>query len=115
MVTPLLWAGWSFVILPSGQPRLMPADLTAFPGIAAPAFKSNTRCAKAVKYKLFGRSSTVRGVAKNPNDHPHGGRTKTIKTPLTPWGRVAKKSRKPQTTHKLRPLAKRRKKTVLSS
>jgi large subunit ribosomal protein L2 len=22
----------------------------------------------------------------NPVDHPHGGRTKTIRCPLTPWG-----------------------------
>jgi len=26
----------------------------------------------------------VRGVAKNPVDHPHGGRTKSIRLPLTP-------------------------------
>lgn len=34
---------------------------------------------------------TVRGVAMNPVDHPHGGRTKTIRLPLTPWGLVTKK------------------------
>ncbi len=33
---------------------------------------------------------TVRGVAKNPVDHPHGGRTKTNSPERTPWGRVAK-------------------------
>ena len=32
----------------------------------------------------------VRGVAKNPVDHPHGGRTKTNSPERTPWGRVAK-------------------------
>jgi large subunit ribosomal protein L2 len=26
----------------------------------------------------------VRGVARNPVDHPHGGRTKTIVTPVSP-------------------------------
>lgn len=34
---------------------------------------------------------TVRGVAMNPVDHPHGGRTKTVKLPRTPWGLVTKK------------------------
>lgn len=34
---------------------------------------------------------TVRGIAKNPVDHPHGGRAKSIRLPLTPWGLVAKK------------------------
>lgn len=31
-----------------------------------------------------------RGVAKNPVDHPHGGRTKSIKYPRTPWGKTTK-------------------------
>lgn len=38
-----------------------------------------------------GFKSKVRGVAMNPVDHPHGGRTKTIKLPRTPWGLVTKK------------------------
>jgi large subunit ribosomal protein L2 len=33
---------------------------------------------------------TVRGVAKNPIDHPHGGRTKSNSPERTPWGRIAK-------------------------
>lgn len=32
----------------------------------------------------------VRGVAKNPVDHPNGGRTKAKKPEKTPWGWVAK-------------------------
>ena len=32
----------------------------------------------------------VRGVAKNPVDHPHGGNTKSIKFPRTPWGLATK-------------------------
>lgn len=35
----------------------------------------------------------VRGVAMNPVDHPHGGRTKTNKPELTPWGKIAKKNK----------------------
>lgn len=33
---------------------------------------------------------SVRGVAKNPVDHPHGGRTKSNSPERTPWGKVAK-------------------------
>lgn len=33
-----------------------------------------------------GFRSKVRGVAMNPVDHPHGGRTKSIRLPKTPWG-----------------------------
>ena len=37
-----------------------------------------------------GFKSSVRGVAMNPVDHPHGGRTKTNSPELTPWGKIAK-------------------------
>lgn len=50
-------------------------------------FKSN----KAGFWIKYGIKQTVRGVAMNPVDHPHGGRTKSIKTPLTPWGKITKK------------------------
>lgn len=43
-----------------------------------------------VKRKL-GFKSKVRGVAMNPVDHPHGGNTKSIKFPRTPWGKATKK------------------------
>lgn len=35
----------------------------------------------------------VRGVAKNPVDHPNGGRTKAKQPELSPWGWIAKKSK----------------------
>lgn len=37
-----------------------------------------------------GFKSSVRGVAMNPVDHPHGGRTKTNSPEKTPWGKIAK-------------------------
>lgn len=56
----------------------------------------------------LGRAPQVRGTVMNPNDHPHGGRTRAIKYPRTPWGRSAKKSRKPAPNSDLKPLLKRR-------
>lgn len=49
---------------------------------------SNT---KSGFWRSYGRKSKVRGVAMNPVDHPHGGRTKAIKYPRTPWGKTTKK------------------------
>lgn len=49
-------------------------------------WKSN----KAGYYKNFGKKSKVRGVAKNPIDHPHGGRAKSISYQRTPWGKTTK-------------------------
>ena len=46
--------------------------------------KRLVRNTKAGFYKSFGVKVKVRGVAMNPIDHPHGGRTKAIKNPRTP-------------------------------
>lgn len=43
-------------------------------------------------YRL-GHRPIVRGVAKNPVDHPNGGRTKAKSPELSLWGWVAKKNR----------------------
>ena len=40
----------------------------------------------------IGKKPIVRGVAMNPVDHPHGGRTKTNKPEVSPWGWVTKHS-----------------------
>jgi large subunit ribosomal protein L2 len=45
---------------------------------------------KAGYWRTFGIKSLVRGVAMNPVDHPHGGRTKSVKYPRTPWGKTTK-------------------------
>lgn len=45
---------------------------------------------KAGYWRNFGVKSLVRGVAMNPVDHPHGGRTKSVKYPRTPWGKTTK-------------------------
>lgn len=40
-----------------------------------------------------GKRPSVRGVAMNPVDHPHGGRAKTNKPEKSPWGWIAKHSK----------------------
>jgi large subunit ribosomal protein L2 len=40
-----------------------------------------------------GFKANVRGVAMNPVDHPHGGRTKTNSPERTPWGKIAKNNK----------------------
>jgi large subunit ribosomal protein L2 len=36
--------------------------------------------------KFKGKKPKNRGVARNPVDHPHGGRTKTNSPEVSPWG-----------------------------
>lgn len=56
------------------------------------AVSDNINClnGKAGYWRNFGVKPLVRGVAMNPVDHPHGGRTKTVKYPRTPWGKTTK-------------------------
>lgn len=44
------------------------------------------RCSKVSNSGKSFKSIKVRGIAKNPVDHPHGGSTKSIKWHRTPWG-----------------------------
>ena len=41
-------------------------------------------------FKFNGKKSIVRGVAKNPVDHPNGGNTKSKPKYKTPWGKLTK-------------------------
>nr|AHA41663.1 ribosomal protein L2 [Acavomonas peruviana] len=45
---------------------------------------------KASYFLFKGFKPVVRGVAKNPVDHPHGGRTNGGRPSVSPWGRKAK-------------------------
>lgn len=45
-----------------------------------------TRYSKAGYLKQVGKKPKVRGVARNPVDHPHGGRTKTNQPEVSIWG-----------------------------
>ena len=51
---------------------------------------------KAGKARRLGRRPTVRGVAMNPIDHPHGGgegKTAAGRHPVSPWGLLTKGKR----------------------
>lgn len=72
------------VKLPSGIKKIFSIYTLASYGAVSLSLKkklSNTKCGF---WKSFGKKSIVRGVARNPIDHPHGGRTKSIKYPRTP-------------------------------
>ena len=66
---------------------------------------SNQNLGKAGRKRHMGVRPTVRGVAMNPIDHPHGGgegRTSGGRTPVTPWGKDTKgtRTRKNKSTDK---------------
>lgn len=73
----------------SGEVRKVPADAKGVVGEVGNS-ESNLRVlGKAGAARWRGVRPTVRGIAMNPVDHPHGGgegRTKGGRHPCTPWG-----------------------------
>jgi hypothetical protein len=102
-----LWGAWAFILLPSGQPKFVPASAYVSLGTAHPAVRMRRAIILAGDARRHGQKPCVRGTVKNPNDHPNGGRTRALNFFQTPWARPAKKPRKPRLTPKLKPLAKR--------
>jgi large subunit ribosomal protein L2 len=80
------------IIVPSGQIIFINRNLSLYVclGRSAHIFNANVVWGAAGSKKITGLKPHVRGVAKNPVDHPHGGRTKTNSPELTPWGKIAK-------------------------
>ena len=76
--------------LPSGVRKIVSIFSTIVPGRSAGIDKRLIKNTKSGYWRSFGFKSIVRGVAMNPIDHPHGGRTKSIKYPRTPWGKTTK-------------------------
>ena len=79
--------------LPSGEVRRVPNTCYASIGVTSNVEHGKTVVAKAGRFRLSGRRPHVRGKAKNPCDHPHGGGEGNtsigLKRPKTPWGMPA--------------------------
>lgn len=82
--------------MPSGEIRLVNLDCWATIGTLGNADYKNLVVGKAGRSRQMGIRPTVRGMAMNPVDHPHGGgegRSKSGAHPQSPWGKGAKGSR----------------------
>ncbi len=92
--------------LRSGEMRKVLADCRATIGEVGNAEHMLRSLGKAGAQRWRGVRPTVRGVAMNPVDHPHGGgegRTSGGRHPVTPWGvpTKGKKTRSNKRTDKL--------------
>ena len=89
---------WAQLRLPSGEIRNVDANCRATIGEVGNAEQSNINWGKAGRKRWKGVRPTVRGVAMNPVDHPHGGgegKTSGGRNPVTPWGQKEGRTRKP--------------------
>jgi large subunit ribosomal protein L2 len=78
------------IILPTGVVKIISIFCNATLGRASNIDHNREFLVKAGSNRRLGVRPSVRGVAMNPVDHPHGGRTKTNSPELTPWGKIAK-------------------------
>jgi large subunit ribosomal protein L2 len=72
------------ITLPSKQTKLVSGWNFVLVGRNAQQDFKYNRLGKAGINYLLGKKPKVRGVAKNPVDHPHGGRTKTNQPEVSP-------------------------------
>lgn len=82
--------------MPSSEMRTVSLDSWATVGSLARAEFRNLSWGKAGRRRHLGFRPSVRGMAMNPVDHPHGGgegRSKSNKHPVTPWGKCTKGAR----------------------
>ena len=103
---------YGLVKLPSGELRRILLECRATVGAVSNSEHENRSLGKAGRSRWLGKRPSVRGVAMNPVDHPHGGgegRTAGGRHPVTPWGKPTKgkKTRKNKRTKKY--IQKRRK------
>ncbi|MGI6603650.1 MAG: 50S ribosomal protein L2 [bacterium] len=80
--------------MPSGEMRMVPTACKATIGQVGNLDHENTTIGKAGRARWLGRRPSVRGIAMNPVDHPHGGGEGRApvgrKVQMTPWGKPAR-------------------------
>jgi len=85
--------GYAQLRLASGELRMVRGECIATIGAVSNPDQQNVSLGKAGRAVWLGRRPSVRGVAMNPIDHPHGGgegRTSGGRHPVTPWGKPTK-------------------------
>jgi len=88
--------GYAQVRLGSGELRLVRQECMATVGAVSNSDHSNQNFGKAGRTRWKGKRPSVRGVAMNPIDHPHGGgegKTSGGRHPVSPTGKPTKGAR----------------------
>jgi large subunit ribosomal protein L2 len=86
-------SGYIQLKLSSGEIRMVKGECKATIGTVSNPDHKNINLSKAGRSRWLGRRPSVRGVAMNPIDHPHGGgegKTSGGRHPVTPWGQPTK-------------------------
>ena len=84
---------YCIIKLGSGEVRKIINTARATIGSVSNSDHQNIKIGKAGRNRWKGKRPSVRGVAMNPVDHPHGGgegKTSGGRSPVSPWGQSAK-------------------------
>ena len=87
---------YAIVRMPSSEMRRILVTCRATVGEVGNADHSNIVIGKAGRKRHMNVRPTVRGTVMNPVDHPHGGRTRGGKPPVSPWGKGEVRTRRPK-------------------
>ena len=82
--------------MPSGEIRNVDARCRATVGEVGNSDHANIQLGKAGRARWMGKRPITRGESMNPVDHPHGGRTRGGKPPVSPWGKGEVRTRRPK-------------------
>ncbi len=95
--------GYALLKMKSGETRMVRSDCMASVGAVSNPDHVNEVVGKAGRTRWKGARPVSRGIARNPVDHPNGGRTNGGKHWATPWGKPTKgkKTRNNKSTQKL--------------
>jgi large subunit ribosomal protein L2 len=96
---------YAVIRLKSGETRMVRSACLATVGAVSNPDHMNETIGKAGRRRWMGVRPSVRGVAMNPIDHPHGGgegKSSGGRHPVTPWGKSTKgmKTRRNKSTGK---------------
>jgi large subunit ribosomal protein L2 len=78
--------GKALLRMASGEVRMVQAECMGTIGAVSNPDNQNTTLGKAGRSRWLGIRPSTRGIAMNPVDHPHGGRTNGGMHWVTPWG-----------------------------
>jgi large subunit ribosomal protein L2 len=84
---------YALLRLPSGEVRMVFEECMATIGQVGNTDHGNVKIGKAGRKRWMGWRPSVRGIAQDPNSHPHGGGEGRsgigMAAPKTPWGKPA--------------------------
>ena len=81
---------------PLGGAKIARSAGTSVQLVAKDGAYAQLRMPSAGRARWMGKRPITRGESMNPVDHPHGGRTRGGKPPVSPWGKGEVRTRRPK-------------------